>query len=87
MLVKSETVRVVTIKCPPPAVDGVTEDTLKVGDVFEVSPNVAILLTAARWVRIETRTRARRKDVEVVAGPSERRVVSDRRLAAHRSAS
>jgi hypothetical protein len=68
------------------AVDGATEDTFQIGDVFEVSPNVAILLTAARWVRVDTRAHTRRKDADIAEGAGDRRHVSDRRHTAERSA-
>ena len=73
-------VRIVTIKCPLSAIDGMSQDNIHVGDVFDVSPNLAILLTAAGWVRGETRTRARRIEQKApsVAG-GERRHTSDRR--------
>ena len=37
------------------------------GQVFDVSPQVAILLVAARWARVETRVRARRQGTETEA--------------------
>ena len=52
--------RIVTIKRPPPAFDGVTQDTFHLGDVFEVSPNLGIFMTAAGWTRSETRKDDRR---------------------------
>jgi hypothetical protein len=53
--------RVVTIKHPPPAIDGSTPDDLAVGQILEVSPQLAILMIAAGWVRSETRSRVRRQ--------------------------
>jgi len=53
--------RVVTIKHPPAAVEGSIADDLAVGQVFDVSPQLAILMTAAGWVRSETRSHIRRQ--------------------------
>jgi hypothetical protein len=44
------------------AFDGVTQDTFHLGDVFEVSPNLGIFMTAAGWVRSETRKDDRRRE-------------------------
>ena len=53
--------RVVTIKHPPVAVEGITPDNAPVGQVLDVSPQLAILMIAAGWVRNETRSRVRRE--------------------------
>ncbi len=77
---RAQFVRVVTIKRPPSAVDGVTQDNFQLGEVFDVSPHLAILLTAAGWVRGETRTRLRRADPSnVLSSTGERRHTLDRR--------
>jgi hypothetical protein len=70
-------VRVVTIKRPPLVIDGMTEDNFHLGDVFDVSPNVGILLTVVGWVRSETRHAARRSDDDPFL--NDRRRTSDRR--------
>jgi len=75
---KSPFVRVVTIKHPPPALDGPPTDNLSaVGTVYDVSPQVGILLIAAGWMRGETRT-SERRDQDSPAGVN-RRQISDRR--------
>ena len=71
--------RVVTIKCPPSAIDAVTEDSFHVGDVYDVSPNLGILLAAAGWVRNETRAEARRGGPSPSPWTHERRLLEDRR--------
>ena len=71
--------RIVTIKNPLETFDGSNPDNLAVGKVFDVSPQVAIPMMAAGWVRSETRSRIRRQD-EMVRG-SNRREVVDRRSA------
>jgi hypothetical protein len=52
----------VTIKHPPAALEGLTPDNLDVGQVLDVSPQLAILMIAAGWVRSETRMRDRREN-------------------------
>jgi hypothetical protein len=52
--------RVVTIKHPLATIDGSTLDNFTVGQVLDVSPQLAILMMAAGWVRTETRSRIRR---------------------------
>ena len=71
--------RVVTIKRPPLAIDGLTQDNFHLGDVFDVSPNVGILLTVVGWVRSETRHAARRSDDYPLPLQHDRRRTSDRR--------
>ena len=71
--------RIVTIKHPPQVVDGVTSDNFHLGDVYDVSPHVGILLTAAGWVRCETRKEARRDNSLPAPTPEERRQLADRR--------
>jgi hypothetical protein len=53
--------RVVTIKHPSAAVEDLSADDFAVGQVLDVSPQLAILMIAAGWVRSETRSRIRRK--------------------------
>ncbi len=70
--------RIVTIKRPPPAFDGVPQDNFHLGDVYEVSPNLGILMTAAGWVRSDTRKQPRRE------GPAQSQEQERRRLADRR---
>ena len=74
---KSRTVRVVTIKHPPLAVEGITSDQSTLGQIYDLPAQVAILMMAAGWVRGESRTRGRREqDVSIVHN---RRQATDRR--------
>jgi hypothetical protein len=50
----------VTIKHPPAVVDGVAADN-SVGKIYDLPPNLAILMMAAGWMRNETRAHARRE--------------------------
>jgi hypothetical protein len=77
---KSATVRVVTIKHPPIDVAGVPVDNSMVGRIYDVSPQLAILMIAAGWARSETRSQVRRQHEERT--PINRRNRSDRRSAA-----
>ncbi len=70
-------VRVVTIKHPPPAVDGISVDNSIVGTVYDLPPQLAILMMAAGWVRSETRAH-RRRERERETAPNRRRA-ADRR--------
>jgi hypothetical protein len=76
-------VRIVTLKRPPEAIDGAAPDNFHVGDIYDVSPNLAILLTAAGWVRSETRRELRRGSTqardEADLPPQDRRHTTDRR--------
>jgi hypothetical protein len=70
----------VTIKHPPIEIDGDTVDNSMVGRVYDVSPQLAILMIAAGWVRGETRSHVRRqRDAFISANRRSRR---DRRSAA-----
>jgi hypothetical protein len=69
----------VTIKHPPPALEGITSDNFAVGQILDISPQVAILMIAAGWVRGETRSQIRRQNDH--SAPSNRREVVDRRSA------
>ena len=51
--------RVVTIKHPPPALEGIPPDS-SIGKMYDLPPQLAILMLAAGWVRNETRTLVRR---------------------------
>ena len=72
-------VRVVTIKHPPPALEGITADNFEVGQIFEVSPHIGILMIAAGWMRGDTRSRMRRQ--QDLSSELNRRAVADRRSA------
>jgi hypothetical protein len=76
---EEQSVRIVTIKRPPLAFDGVTQDNFHLGDVYEVSPHLGILLTAAGWVRSETRTHLRREGAASQSQEQDRRRLADRR--------
>jgi hypothetical protein len=70
-------VRVVTIKHPPLAVEDTTSDKPKLGKVYDLPAQVAILMMAAGWVRGESRVHGRREqDVSIVHN---RRQATDRR--------
>ena len=71
--------RIVTIKHPPAASEGLTADNTPVGTVYDVSPNLAMLMIAAGWVRSETRSRIRRHTD--LSPNTNRRQVVDRRSA------
>jgi hypothetical protein len=75
-----QSVRVVTIKHPPAAIEGVPSDNSIVGKIFDVAPHLAILMIAAGWVRSESRSNVRRR--ETLPGGFNRRQRSDRRSAA-----
>jgi len=77
---KSAIVRVVTIKHPPIDIEGVTVDNSMMGRVYELSPQLAMLMIAAGWVRSETRSHARRQHEACTS--VNRRSRSDRRSAA-----
>ncbi|HUP39572.1 MAG TPA: hypothetical protein VM115_05600 [Vicinamibacterales bacterium] len=72
--------RVVTIKHPPPAIEGATSDNSMIGKLYDLPPQLAILMLAAGWVRNDTRTMARRHREQ----PSDfnRRELIDRRSSA-----
>jgi hypothetical protein len=60
----------------------VTQDTFHLGDVYEVSPNLGIFLTAAGWTRSETRKDDRRTGFQKSNDPfiqGDRRSLPDRR--------
>ena len=72
-------VRVVTIKHPTVAVEGITTDNSMVGQIHDLAPHTAIFMIAAGWARNETRACDRR---ELDLRPSfNRRHESDRRSA------
>jgi hypothetical protein len=70
----------VTIKHPPVDVEGVAADNSMVGRVYDLAPQLAILMMAAGWVRSETRSEVRRqRDARTSVN---RRSRTDRRSAA-----
>ena len=71
--------RVVTIKHPPAALEGITSDSFAVGQIFDVSPHIGILMIAAGWMRGDTRSRMRRQ--RDLSSEFNRRELSDRRSA------
>lgn len=76
---REHNVRVVTIKHPPAAVEDITVDNASVGTVYDLPPQLAILMMAAGWVRSETRAHRRRE--QELAPPLNRRQTADRRSA------
>jgi hypothetical protein len=70
----------VTIKNPPVDIVGVTADNAMVGRVYDLPPQLALLMIAAGWVRSETRSHTRRQRESRTA--ANRRGPSDRRSAA-----
>lgn len=69
--------RVVTIKHPSIESEGLTSDNETIGRVYDLSPQLAILMIAAGWVRSETRSHVRRHG-EASMGFN-RRQIPDRR--------
>jgi hypothetical protein len=67
----------VTIKHPPDAIEGLQVDNSMVGKIFNLPPQLAILMIAAGWVRSDTRTRIRRHHDEAMS--FNRRQSADRR--------
>jgi hypothetical protein len=57
---KRRIVRVVTIKHPPDAIEGMRSDNSTIGTIYDLPPQLAILMIAAGWVRSDTRSRVRR---------------------------
>jgi hypothetical protein len=77
---QEQKVRVVTIKHPPSAVEGITADNSALGRIYDLPPQLAMLMMAAGWVRADTRTRMRRQ--RDLRNGANRRQASDRRSAA-----
>jgi hypothetical protein len=67
----------VTIKHPPPAIEGTTSDHSMIGKLYDLPPQLAILMIAAGWVRSDTRSKVRRHHNE--PRPINRREQIDRR--------
>jgi hypothetical protein len=70
---------VIVIKRPDISIDGVEIDHFLVGETYEVSPALALLMTAAGWVRPETRRSQRRARLAAHDSFPERRHLADRR--------
>jgi hypothetical protein len=51
---------VVTIKHPPAAIEGIRSDNSTIGTIYDLPPQLAMLMIAAGWVRSDTRSRVRR---------------------------
>jgi hypothetical protein len=49
----------VTIKHPLPAIEGIPPDN-STGKIYDLPPQLAMLMIAAGWMRSDTRTRVRR---------------------------
>jgi hypothetical protein len=75
-------VRVIVIKRPNFSVDGVDLDHFLVGETYEVSPALALPMTAAGWVRPEARRSQRRARLSAHDSFPERRHLADRRVEA-----
>jgi hypothetical protein len=50
----------VTIKHPPPAIEDSSSDNSTIGKMYDLPPQLAMLMIAAGWVRSDTRSRVRR---------------------------
>ena len=74
--------RVIVIKRPNIAVQGMDLDHFLVGETYEMSSALALLMMAAGWVRAETRWAPRRQQSVFALAFPERRHLSDRRVAA-----
>jgi hypothetical protein len=70
----------VTIKHPPPAIEGLHPDNSTIGQIYEMPPQLAILMIAAGWVRTDTRSRVRRRGA--LTPTYNRRQTADRRSGA-----
>jgi hypothetical protein len=73
--------RVIVIKRPNISPDGIEIDQFRVGETYEVSPALALLMTAAGWLRPHTRLAARRNPPASALPFSERRQGAERRAA------
>ena len=69
--------RVVTIKHPPDCRRRIATGQLDVGKIYDLPPQLAILMMAAGWMRNETRSHVRREDDHLP--PFNRRRATDRR--------
>jgi len=75
-------VRVIVIKRPNIAVHGIELDHFLVGETYEMSSALALLMMAAGWVRAETRKSPRRHPNAFNLPFTERRHLIDRRVEA-----
>ncbi|HKY20834.1 MAG TPA: hypothetical protein VJM31_06405 [Vicinamibacterales bacterium] len=66
-----------TIRHPPPAVEGIASDSADIGTIHDVSPQLAILMIAAGWMRNDTRSLMRRQQDS--SPITNRRQMTDRR--------
>ena len=74
--------RVIVIKRPNIAVQGMDLDHFLVGETYEMSSALALLMMAAGWVRAETRKSPRRRPTAFNLPFTERRHLIDRRVEA-----
>ena len=74
--------RVIVVKRPNIAVHGIALDHFLVGESYEVSSALALLMMAAGWVRAETRKSPRRSRTAFHLPLIERRHFADRRAEA-----
>ncbi len=74
-------VRVIVIKRPNIHGYGIELDHFRVGETYEVSPALALLMMAAGWLRPHTRRAARRMHGASAFPFPERRWAADRRAA------
>jgi hypothetical protein len=79
ILLERSLVRVIVKKRPDISVHGVDVDHFLVGETYDMSPALAVLMTAAGWVRPETRRRHRRAGEFARLPSPERRQLADRR--------
>jgi hypothetical protein len=75
-------VRVIVIKRPNISVHGVDVDHFLVGETYDMSAGLALLMTAAGWVRPETRRHQRRSRSSGHLRFPERRHLANRRAEA-----
>jgi len=73
---------VIVIKRPNIAVHGMDLDHFLVGETYEMSSALALLMMAAGWVRAETRKSPRRRRTAFNLPCTERRHLIDRRVEA-----
>jgi hypothetical protein len=74
-------VRVIVIKQPDIHADGIEIDHFRVGETYNVSPALALLMMAAGWLRPHTRQAARRMHHASALPFPERRWAAERRTA------
>jgi hypothetical protein len=73
---------VIVIKRPDISVHRIDMDHFLVGEAYDMSPALALLMMAAGWVRAQTREHQRRAQPAASVSSSERRQLSNRRVEA-----